>query len=511
MTKGIIISGGFGEILMRQHSGATIEIGELLIVPTEGRKILLSVSDLLYGSQLSSQNMELISGIQLEEGITGEFFDAHLRHYMLAKLKALLSLEGTGTNTLAKTAKTLPAVFSEVREVRAEDLGFLTKPEHALYVGELRSGSSVINVPVHLPGEEVLSHHVLVPATTGRGKSNLTSVILWNTLPEDYCGMLVLDPHDEYYGRKGPGLKDHPLARERLQYYTPQNPPPGSMSLRINVSLLRPHHFHGAIDWSDPQIEAMTAYYREFGGRWIENIIRGIKSRASFNEATIGVLQRRMMQLLDAEIQNQMVVYSGVFCDTGGETCVSDMVHALETSKTVVVDTSSFSGAEEILIGSLIATELFHRYKHMKTTGELAQKPVVSVVLEEAPRVLGKEVIERGPNIFSTIAREGRKFKVGLFAITQLPSLIPRSILANMNTKIILGLEMAPERTAIIESSAQDLTDQGRAIAALDKGEALLTSTFTRFAMPLKIPLFSHLVQAARKQPTRTFSGMEQS
>ena len=63
---------------------------------------------------------------------------------------------------------------------------------------------------------------------------------------------------------------------------------------------------------------------------------------------------------------------------------------------------------------------------------------VISIILEEAPRVLGKEVLEKGPNIFSTIAREGRKFRVGLIAITQLPSLIPREILANMNTKIIL-------------------------------------------------------------------------
>src|SRR3990170_5002288 len=108
MAKGMIISGGFGSIIMRQHSGAGVEIGELLIVQDEGQKLLLSVTDLLYGSQLSAQNMELISGMQLEEGVTGEIFDKHLRHYHLAKLKALLTIEGSQ----AKTAKTLPAVFS---------------------------------------------------------------------------------------------------------------------------------------------------------------------------------------------------------------------------------------------------------------------------------------------------------------------------------------------------------------------------------------------------------------
>jgi len=147
------------------------------------------------------------------------------------------------------------------------------------------------------------------------------------------------------------------------------------------------------------------------------------------------------------------------------------------------------------LIGSLIANEAFNKYKNYKMNGNLQNKPVISIVLEEAPRVLGKEVLEAGPNIFSTIAREGRKFKVGLCAITQLPSLIPREILANMNTKIILGIEMKPERQAIIESASQDLSNDDRTIASLDIGEALITSNFARFVTPISIPYFEDLVK----------------
>ena len=122
-------------------------------------------------------------------------------------------------------------------------------------------------------------------------------------------------------------------------------------------------------------------------------------------------------------------------------------------------------------------------------------KPVISILLEEAARVLGKETLERGSNVFGSIAREGRKFKVGLIAITQLPSLIPRDILANMNTKIILGVEMKPERQALIESAAQDLSSDDRQIASLDKGEAIVTSNFARFATPIYVPLFSDIVK----------------
>ena len=125
------------------------------------------------------------------------------------------------------------------------------------------------------------------------------------------------------------------------------------------------------------------------------------------------------------------------------------------------------------------------------------------MVLEEAhqfvpERAKTETAISR--SIVRTIAREGRKFKVGLTAITQLPSLIPRQILANMNTKIILGIEMAPERQAIIDSASQDLSTDNRNIASLDKGEAIITSNFTKFAMPIKIPLFSDFASQNGKQ-----------
>jgi len=201
------------------------------------------------------------------------------------------------------------------------------------------------------------------------------------------------------------------------------------------------------------------------------------------------------MYLLDLDFHNSQVFCHGIFDIAAGESTIKSISDDLESSKTVIIDTSNFSGQIELLIGSVIATEVFNKYKHYKMQGLLVEKPVVSIVLEEAPRVLGKEVLERGSNIFSSIAREGRKFNVGLIAITQLPSLIPREILANMNTKIILGTEMLNERQAIIESASQDLSSDSRNIAALDKGECIISSNFSKFAIPIKIPFFDEVAK----------------
>jgi len=498
VVKGQVISGEYGKILIRQKAGEKIELGELLVGDTPDAKILLQAVNLLYGSQISQQNLELISGMKLEDNQAVDFMDAELRNYNLAVLKNLITISGNN----ARVCKRLPSFFSSVREITKEDLSFLTQPKDPLFIGNLRSGSKELDLPIYLNGTDVFSHHILVPAQTGRGKSNMTSVILWDTLDKDYCGILVLDPHDEYYGRNKLGLKDHP-SKEKVAYYTPNDAPAGCNTLKINLSLIKPGHFNGVVYWSDPQMQALNQYYREFGNKWIEAIALDKPLKADFFEGTLSVVKRRIMSLLDLEFNNSTLFCNSVFDLNAGETTISDICKELEESKAVIIDTSDFSGAVEILIGSLIVTEVFNKYKRYKIKGSLKDKPVISVVLEEAPRVLGKEALEKGPNIFSTIAREGRKFKVGLFAITQLPSLIPRQILANMNTKIILGIEMGPERDAIIQSAAQDLSDDDRNIASLDKGEAIITSNFARFATPVKIPLFEEFVKKDKKEEVR--------
>jgi DNA helicase HerA-like ATPase len=343
----------------------------------------------------------------------------------------------------------------------------------------------------------MLTHHVLIPATTGRGKSNLVKVMLWSVLTQDSLGVLVLDPHDEYYGRHGKGLKDHSASKKNLLYYS-TTPVPGTNTLVINLRSILPSHFQGIVEFTDAQHDAITLFHNRFGDRWIENIVRGTDIGDAVAPRTLDVLKRRFDNVLGVYIDDNgdFRCRSGVFSDTAGLATTREITKTLEDGKKVIIDTSRLLDEAELLIGSIISGGIFRRYQGYKSEGTLEEKPAVSVVIEEAPRVLGADVLTaRGDNIYSTIAREGRKFKVGLIAITQLVSLIPRTILANMNTKIILGNELAVERHAVMESAAQDLSSDDRTIASLDKGEAIVSSNFTRFAVPIQIPLFDSYIQ----------------
>ena len=262
--KAQIISGKFGEILARQKSDSELELGEILVCEDSienqkiSQKMFLQVYDLQYGSQISQQNLELISGMALEENAEHDFFDKNMRNYKIAMLKNLFTVNKNSEKSNVVISKSLPEVFSNVRAVTKNDMDFLAKPKNSLFFGNLRSGSKAIDVPIYLDGENVLTHHVLISGTTGKGKSVLMSNLLWDSTGKDYCALLVLDPHDEYYGRENnlngknngktkTGLKDHPS--KNVVYYTSKDAPQGTRTLKINIKLLKPSHF-GCLDFS---------------------------------------------------------------------------------------------------------------------------------------------------------------------------------------------------------------------------------------------------------------------
>lgn len=494
-VRGLIVGGRLGEVQVREKRGEGLELGELLVVEDGGSNLILQVNDLSYGSQIPEGSRELLAGMSLDsEAGSPDALEPALRNYVIARVKAVARVtEGVDVGI----PKRLPPSFSTVRRIREEDLRFLTKPGNPVYLGRVRSGSKVLGVGVYLNGVEALPHHILVPAITGRGKSNLVKVLLWSVLDHETMGVLVLDPHDEYYGLHETGLKDHPKARERLVYYSPA-PPEGGRRLVIGLGSIRPLHLEGILELTEEQRDAVKLYFSLFGRRWIESIVREEEAEGIEKE-TVLALKRKFDDVLGVYLDGEegFQCRSRVFSDRDGETTVEEIIQALGQGKTVVIGTIRLMDEAELLIGSIIANSVFNMYVCSKAEGTLEEKPVVAIVLEEAPRALSAQALEeKGPSIYSTIAREGRKFKIGLIAITQLTSTIPKDILTNMNTKIVLGNEMASERRAIIDSASQDLSEADRTIASLDRGEAIVTSLFTRFAVPLKVPLFEEYAKA---------------
>lgn len=496
---GSFVAGSLNELVVRKKSDQSFEMGQLFVA---GRDLdnysIYQIKDLLYGSQIPENSLELMAGYNLEREATDlKVYEPELRNYVLGYARPLINVK----NKKLFLPKKLPSFFAEIFDIEDDHLDFFEKPDNPINLGRVRSGSRVLTKEVKIEGPKVIRHHILIPATTGRGKSNLVKVILYNIIENEKCGKLVFDPHNEYYGTaKVKGLKEHPKSNSYIDYYTIRDVP-GKLDLRFNVNVLNPWHVMGTINVTNAQEEALIQYYREHRDEWIQCIFDdAVDLPTGVRGSTHTVLRRKLSLLLDFGFDDDNnIVENGIYTLDGYETTVDNIINSLMEGKTVIIDTSLFSGSEEIFIATIITEELFRQYRNLKFRDQLEDKPVITIILEEAPRVIGKKVLEAKENIFGKIAREGRKFKIGLIGITQLPSLIPREILANMNTKIILGNEMGPERKILIESSAQDLSDDSQTIASLDVGEAILTSHLTKFAIPIKIPLFEDLIKADKK------------
>jgi len=66
---------------------------------------------------------------------------------------------------------------------------------------------------------------------------------------------------------------------------------------------------------------------------------------------------------------------------------------------------------------------------------------------------------------------------------------------------------MAQERRRLIESASQDLSAYDQLIAGLDKGEAIVSSIFSKFPVPIYTPLFESIVKEdeTEKRSEKTF------
>ena len=513
MIIGQIVGGTDRSLVIREKKGVNLELGDLVTVEDGGRKYIYMVSVLEYGSLVEDDRLLTSAGSMLEgTNPNVEIPDKDLRLFRKVTLGPLIEVKTESGETRAMTPRSLPLFFSKARAITEEDFSFLKKPKNEIFLGRIRSGSKVLDFNYYLDGDDLLSHHALISAQTGRGKSNLVKVMLWETMKQNRFGMLVFDVHNEYFGAPGGrGLRDHPGAAGSLFYYS-KSPPPGQGGrLRINLRTLDFADLDGVIEFTEAQKQALYYFSRRFKSDWIKELMTEDDARDEEYDAkgiklvTVRAIRKKIGNMFKIECGAAPFCRDEIFdLETMGESTINDMADHMEQGKVVLIDGSSMTDDAGLIIMSAVLREVFRRYEGYRDDGTLKDMPQIGVVLEEAPRVLSEV---SGGNIFGRIAREGRKFKIGLLAVTQIVSVIPDDILANIGTKIIMGNEMAQERRKLIESASQDLSNYEQIIAGLEKGESIISSIFSKFPVPLYTPLFEDIArgEGAQKKINQTF------
>jgi len=402
-----------------------------------------------------------------------------------------------------RKSRTLPTKFSPVKRAEKDQFRFLSQVMGDIEVGYLRNGTRLVEeIPVALHSQ-AMDHHMGVFATTGMGKSNFMKVFAASCMRlyvkgDSNFGLLIVDPHGEYLKGKGQikGLTHLQKYRSGLACYSTDRQTasdPGVEELAISEEEIFPEDIALLYEWTPAQREALDAISRIFdSGRWLEEIqtpegmARMIQGK--FMESTVSVLVRRIKNEL---ARNRYVKK---------RSSLANILANLKKGKVVLVDIPRMADRSELFLLSVISRYILDEYKRDLTVDESRKNCLITI--EEAQRVLGA-----GSNTsrFESIAREGRKFGVGLCAITQQPKLIDKQLLSQFNTLVVMGLGDKNDRRQLEESAKQDLSSLDIEIQTLEKGEAVLSTLGIPFPVPARIHRYEdYLRRLEKEEPERT-------
>lgn len=101
-------------------------------------------------------------------------------------------------------------------------------------------------------------------------------------------------------------------------------------------------------------------------------------------------------------------------------------------------------------------------------------RPVL-IVMEEAHRYLGESAAALTRESANRIAREGRKYGIGLLLVTQRPTELPKTALAQCGTLIALRLSNAEDQGAIRAALPDTIAGLAAVLPALRTGEAVVS------------------------------------
>ncbi|MFH0966700.1 MAG: ATP-binding protein [Methanobacteriota archaeon] len=420
-----------------------------------------------------------------------------------------------GGDQIFRKPRIMPTRFSSVRTLAPEDITYLNQFMGEIEVGLVVSGQRPIpDLPVRIPAK-VLSQHMGVFATTGMGKSNFMKVFCASSISARKFGLLIIDPHGEYAAGlssdfESRGLLHHPEADTGLAVYSIQNErirdELAMKQLLINHDDLMITDLTLIFDLLPSEREVMnllTTFPGHdiidfFMNEDVESLPSHIKTTAHIGDHQ-DIAQRirsagpDALRVVQRQIQT-LVEISSIFLHKT-ESSVSSIIEDLLDNKVVLIDIPRMSEVAELFLLSVISRGVLQRYKNVVQSGRPGEDEPHHVLLtiEEAQRVLSMDSEKTG--IFRQIAMEGRKFGVGLCAITQQPKNIDPRFLAQMNTFVVMGLADRHDRETIASSAKHDLRVLDLEIQTLDRGDAIISTIGIPFPISCHVHRYEDYIE----------------
>lgn len=477
---------------MVAYSDVLPRVGEYVLIEDEATRILGMVTEVVRGA----------FEFEREDLLQAEHYDKILSvldkpsNWVRAYVKMIGVLNGDELSGLPKVPVS-PA--AEVRVAPREILEKIFKPADGdgVWIGKLITRE---DVDVYLNPDEILSRHLAILAVTGAGKSNTVAVILEEILRMGGVALLF-DVHSEY--------SDMVFNCDHCQVEVIRPLiDPSTLSLDETARLIGISYESAAKMY----IYLKRAYNSSKRllksgelGRYIsracidgdpEDMLAGIhaivklsidEDGSSDDENLLRYESRdkeSVMSLL-ARLEHVRDRYSSVIAPRSGE-----IVDHLNYGKLVVVDLGSLDfELTDIVVGKTLFA-LLSRAKAARAGSLKGSIPIpVLTVLEEAHALIPSGERTYTSSAAAQIAKEGRKFGVGLCLVSQRPKGLNSDILSQMVNKIVLRI-IEPDDQAYIRRTTEFLSeDMLSYLPSLDVGEAVIVGPMVRIPALVRVRL----------------------
>jgi hypothetical protein len=430
------------------------------------------------------------------------------------KVKILGTFEGDGKNFTTAVRK-LPVVSYHARHLTPREISNILNRtnESGTKIGYLCIGETYSeNQEVLFDVKKLREKRTMVFAQSGFGKTNLMKVLIYNTIADTNYGKLIFDLNGEYYlnGTKtyGLGSIDDTSIRENLVVFSDKKiSKDDRFNIKGNVRLNMHKHLSisDILNFGTGFSEVMKSFLYYLEDEQVEDFIANLNHYASKPEElhkkypdfwkekdasaskTMSAIKKRLSFLTEES--------KGLHLNTS--TLVEDVFAYLKQGKTVIIDLSLRDNQEATIISNIFMRKLFENNKREFTSNNTENVINTVIVVEEAQNVLSDEFVRSNANPFVRVAKEGRKFGLGLVAITQRPSAISEEIRSQAENFFVLHMGNSKDIKALVESNI----NYGGVISKFVQSETIagnlyMVSANQSFALPVRVIEFEKLVES---------------
>lgn len=443
-----------------------------------------------------------------------------------------------------------PTPEDEVHLVTIDDLRIIYKeldPESSISVGHISSSESL---PAHIDLNKFVSRHTAIVGSTGSGKSNAVSIILEAIASNSNfksSRILLIDPHGEYNDtlrkfskvfkinadvKNGeseleipfwalpfqelfnvfPGtLKESALDHVRLEIQnrkiesskrlktrpnelsiTSDSPIPFSINklwFDLDDFEKRVFNNNGGVLELVPRLEDGDA--KSLSPARHQNAAQG-GGNPNLNRHALGILSYLngvRNRLLDERFK--FLFSPGDYLPELDGSVKKDLPELLSNwlSHDKPITILDLSGVPSELMTSISGTLLKIVYDGLFWGQELkvgGRNQPLLIALEEAHNYLKSGDNSIASRTVQSIAKEGRKYGVGLFLITQRPSELDETVLSQMGSLIALRMTNSKDRGHVSSAIQDDLNDLVNLLPSLRTGEGLVMGEAVRIPSRVK-------------------------